>query len=621
MDKRWLTIIQLLFDEQTSVPMKTLEKHLGLSSKTIKTLLEQNQHKCEEHGFCLRYTFGLGYAIKVNDVTKLRQLLTQVASSGNEFEDRIQYVLKRLLQENDYVKIESLADELYVSRATIDRLMPALKEIASHYHLQVITRAKYGVCLEGSEFHKRMCYAHQVGERENEEVQSTISIVQKTLFTTLQNHSLSLSDANFYNLVQHCVIAIQRIMKGNLIHEVPPMITKEDIALERATAQDIIRQFEILFSITFPKEEEQYIVMHLLGKRVLDQCHAISEHVLQCVEDILVHIKEQKHIDLSNDMELKTVLALHLQPLLSRLRFDMKQENAILLDIKREMNLGFELAICAFQVLSDTYGFEMDEDEAGYLALHFAVALERLQHMETEKQIVIVCSTGRGTAKLIQHRLVHRYHFKAENLIITSSFQLAQIDFSNVICILSTIPLFETYPVPSVMIDMTMNQKSTEKLDQLMATYQAGHQVDNIVEQILLFPRLSFSSKEEALTFLCEQIKHQFDVDEDFEEQVVLRESLSSTEIGNLVALPHPQVYEKNHMILSFMTLEKPIEWKFGTVQLIVLMALPKQEDQTICEVHEQLTRIVSDESCVQELIQDLSRENIRRVFTGGKPQ
>lgn len=53
-------------------------------------------------------------------------------------------------------------------------------------------------------------------------------------------------------------------------------------------------------------------------------------------------------------------------------------------------------------------------------------------------------------------------------------------------------------------------------------------------------PHLSAKTKEEVLLQLCDIIRAQEDVDDDFYELVLERESYVQLDCGNRIALPHP---------------------------------------------------------------------------------
>ena len=58
------------------------------------------------------------------------------------------------------MRIEDLADRFYVSRTAMGRLIKAVKEDLARFSLELKSRPKYGIMVEGTEKNKRLCYAH-----------------------------------------------------------------------------------------------------------------------------------------------------------------------------------------------------------------------------------------------------------------------------------------------------------------------------------------------------------------------------------------------------------------------------------------------------------------------------
>lgn len=584
---------------------------MELTSKTIKRIIQQNEDVAVQFGFAITHIFALGYKLDIFDEKKTQLLFEQQAEPLDVNQTRMKRIIDRLVQTQEYVKIEDLAEELFVSRATVDRLMPELKEIIQKYDLNLTYRPKYGIRLEGNEVNKRICYAHEVKGNSLYMGEEMMHKIQDILFTAIRKYNLVLNDINTNNLIQHCIIAINRVHSNNLVEEIQSMGVNDPIEKELDAAREIVKQFEKAFSIEMPKSEEQYIVMHLLGKRILSKTNIISEETLQCLDEIMLAIRSEKGVDFMGDDELKTTLALHLQPLLSRLKFGLKQDNPILLEIKREMNRGFELALCAADVIWDKYQYRVNEDEIGYLALHFAVALERMDKVSVEKKIVVVCTSGRGTAKLIEHRLTTRYHFKPENLIVVSSFMIDTIDLDDVACILTMVPLQGDFRVPVVMIDMSLSQQSFDRVDKVLESIHFSKEVEALIDERLFFPDQHFADRNEILSFLCGQVMKYHDVGETLEDDVMKREELSSTEVGNQVALPHPYKYDGDQILLCFLSLKKPVKWKYENVRLVILMLLPSKESKTANELSGFIAQLVSDTTSVQKVLTDLSKKTL----------
>lgn len=552
---------------------------------------------------------------------ELEPAIWEENSSFSDNESRNRYLIARLLKAGDFVRIEQIADELFVSRATVDRLMPEVKTILGEYGLQIDARPKYGIRIQGDEIKKRLCYAHHASAPTLESQEEMAQKIQQIVLDVIRRNDLVINDINLYNLIRHCVIAVQRMASGNRLTEAQPLRFDGPVDKERQAAGELVTRFEAAFGVEIPEGETQYMMMHLLGKRILKQGQTLTAETLECINHVLEEIRREKGLDLTGDTELYTALALHTQPLLSRLRFGLKQENPILQDIKRDIPQAYELAVCAVNVIRRDLSLDMSEDETGYLALHFAVALEkREEDARNDWRVLVVCASGRGTAKLICHRLVKRYHFKRENLLLSSVFELEKQDFSQILCIFTTVPLPERYPAPAVLVDLSMSSATQARIDDFMRIAGKPAGPSRLPRNLLLFPDRSFGTREEVLDFLCGEMEKTFSFpggEGAFTCQVKQREALSSTEVGGGLAMPHPYGYQGETGAAAILSLKKPVQWKFGPVRLVILLAIPEQDGE-MNSFMEALTPLAIDPGAVGALARDLSRTALEVYLSGG---
>ncbi|WP_087654106.1 BglG family transcription antiterminator, partial [Enterococcus sp. 12F9_DIV0723] len=589
-------------------------------TRQVKSIWEQNKLGCV--GFKVSYTQVDGYCLTIIEQRAFLNYIAETSYLPNNNERRISGVLDCLLKANSFLRIEKLADDFFVSRATIDRLMPQIKKIAEEYRLKLESKPHHGIRLIGDELDKRLCYAHKVAT-DTYRQESMTKQVQAILLEVIRKYGLVINDINFYNLVQHCVIAIRRIAEGNSLEE-GGLANLPSSEPEQKAAHEITHSFETEFDIQFPLTEEQYIVLHLLGKRVLLQSQTVDTETRDCVEAVLQHIKVEKGVDLLQDKELRTALALHMQPLLLRLRFGLPQSNPVMQEIKRDMPRAFELALCASNVITTLYGLEISEEETGYLTMHFALALEQRKQSEIMQKIVVVCASGRGTARLLRHRLVESYHFKSENLIMTSIYELDDINYDGVLCILSTVPLMKQYPAPTVTIDLAMSQQSMERIDEFLVSgnIQINAKKKLALPQVcVLLPNQSLSTPREIIDVFCTALSERVSLPDDFTDQVERRETLSTTEVGNQVALPHPCEYDGEKNLLAVMSLKKPVRWKYNNVRLVILQAIPPYENNDAIQFQEDVTRLVCDQKAVTRLVRNLNFDTLQFELFGESKQ
>ncbi len=611
MDKRIKKIVEVLQENDNFLNQKKLSDILGYSNQYINKTINDTQKLFESYGFQLEID-RLGVHLIVLD----EPLLEKELSNQTEVDDeRIASIIIKLIEEKDYVKIESIAEELYVSRMTVDRLMNRIKKRLAEFDLRITQKPKYGIRIEGSEINMRICLGHQKEFSKQLQQEEMVQNIQQILYEVLVENNYEISDVGFNNLVYHILIAIQRVQSGYELIENEEL--EEVYQPQQTMADQIIRKLQEVFKINIPKAESKYIVLHLLGKQIIKNSQSIDNEVLDTVDDIFKLIKDLKNKDFTHNFEFKLMIALHIQPMILRLKYGLKQENPLLQKIKREMIQGYELALIASQVIDKNYGLAMDEDEISYLAMHFSLAIEKEKEKKEPMKIVVVCSTGRGTSRLIQYKLMNKYDIKEENITMSSLIQLRGFDLNSYDCILTTIPIPFECPVPVIMISSTMDDKSFEKIDHYYQSYKSKQSTEKIMNEELLFANMDLKSKEEVLHFMSFEINKRFKFDQDLEKALIDREKLSATEVGNDCAMPHPLGIFSDQILFSVLTLKKSILWEKEMVKVVILCIFPKV-DPNINKMLDAVSKVVCSKELVTRIIQKTDVETIADCLFGG---
>src|SRR5699024_752907 len=170
------------------------------------------------------------------------------------------------------------------------------------------------------------------------------------------------------------------------------------------------------------ESEMLYITKHSLVSARLNN-NIINENfdVIRIVDKVIKNIKKRTSIDFSDDTELNQGLITHLGVAFNRIKFRSIIKNDFLETIKREYPLAFELAVISSEEIFGLINIKINENEIGYIAVHFGLALERKRY------------TLSLDIKRINNHLI-----KIET-IDTQSFK--EISYYNFDLILTTIPL------------------------------------------------------------------------------------------------------------------------------------------------------------------------------------
>ncbi|XKE80169.1 BglG family transcription antiterminator [Oceanobacillus kapialis] len=645
MNSRMRKVLKELMQTETSVTGKYLAHINDVSTRTTREDIRNLNLILMNNGATIEAVMGKGYQLNITDEHRFRHFLTEMSEyifASDEAlpqtpKDRVQYIMLRLLLEEAYIKLEDLADELFVSKSTVQNDLKDVKRLLDSYKLTLHSRPNHGLIIKGDEVKIRFCIAENIFNHTHGEgghyldplfsylTKSDLASIQDLILLRIKAHDITLSDIAIQNLVIHIAIAYERIRSGNHVN-LYKMDTKQiEEQREYAVAQNIVSSVEDKFNVTFPNEETAYIAIHLLGTKMITHIngeskvmkHVIEEDIMQIVTKILEKIEKELTLGVKDDPELVMALSLHLKPAVNRYKYGMNIRNPMLADIKRNYPLAFEAGILAGLVIEQHTETKINEGEIGYLALHIGAAIERRKLTTGPLRCLIVCASGLGTAQLIYYRLKNQFGERLDVVDTTEFYKLSKRSLVDIDFIISSIPIKENLPVPVLEVNAVLGSRDMEKVDRFIAKKQNNSL--QFFEKDLMFLNMNFTSREETMAFITTQLAERSLVDETFLSAIYEREEVAPTSYGNLVAIPHPITPQTTRTFLSVCTLQNPIIWSEKPVQFICVLCVKKNSQEDLQSMYEELGRIVASQKLVEKLIHAKSYEAFMDHLVGGK--
>lgn len=627
-DQRRIALLQQL-SQDYDVTSEQLAATLEVSSRTIRTDLKELRSILLKHGADIITKPKYGSRLIIQDQAKYDALLKGLETKQDELPitsaQRVQYLLEYLLASEDYVKLDDLCESLYISKSSISQDLKEVRSRLEDYNLKLVNRPNYGIKVIGREFDLRLCIAnttidqisHLAPQGDKKEMLSRIA---QTLRAVFGEHQFRMSDVSFQNLIVHIYIAIQRIEEGcyvPLAQEQLEEIAKES---EFQIAEEIVRQLTKAFHVEIPISEIGYIAIHLASKKIVELNQdgtnnvIIDNEINDIVTKMLQDVYDSFKIDFKDDIELRMVLALHLVPFGVRMEYDMILRNPLLKEIKTRFTLAYSIAVAACDTLRKYYHKDILEDEIGYFALHFNLALERKKNRTTKKNILIVCSTGRGTAELLVYKFKEEFGKYLDEIHTSDVLHLNQVDFSNIDYLITTVPIPIHVPVPILEVTYFLEERDVAAVRSLLLKEKSSSMLKYFDERLFLCD-LDASSKEDALKQMVQRIKEVKEVPRNFYQAVMKREAQAVTEFGNLVAIPHPYKAVSKETFVCVAILKKPIKWEKKKVQLIYLMSMEDNPNKNLQQFYKITSKLLVNQAYVKELIQKKDYQILLRMF------
>ena len=208
-----------------------------------------------------------------------------------------------------------------------------------------------------------------------------------------------------------------------------------------------------------------------------------------CAEVFIDSVESRLGVELGSDHDFKSGLMSHFQRSFRLRKLGIDIHNPLLEEIKKQFPGVFTACLESVKVAGEAVGYTFGQDEAAYLAMHVAAALERKR--ERPKK-VIVCATAQSAARLLSARLSANFKgLEIEAVVLVSQIgkhpALDKVDF-----VVSSVPLRvskEVIVVSPLMTQDDLRVLETKGLSKVVnvAVSPADHValVDRIVRAIL----------------------------------------------------------------------------------------------------------------------------------------
>ncbi len=488
-------ILQLLMDDaDQEVTIKELAEQIDVSERTIHRDLKNIESILQQFNLKLIKRAGIGIKMigSETSLTELRIAIQKQDYKEYTPDERMIVALCTLLDHQEPIKLQSLANDLGVTTATISHDLDKMEPFVEEYGLTLIRRRGYGIELTGSEEAKRKAIKSLISDRfdvpdflrmvrENIERKSTnkVDSISERLLGLVQKEKLiiiedlinkinsrlpyPLADSSYVGLVVHLALAIERIQRGENITIKGEYLNQLKGSKEFTFAVEIAKKLEETFHISIPDDEKGYITMHLRGakQRFEGKIDIQDENVeiAYLVQRLIEKVEQLTNKELKHDSSLFQGLLAHLQPTIYRLTQGMKITNPLLKEIRQDYQ---ELFTIVHQAVKASLPFDnVPDEEIGYLVLHFGAALNKRKSFRKLKALII-CSSGIGTSKMLATQINNQFPHIAE-LRNISAFELKEIDVTKYDLILSTIPI-EDISTDYLLVSPILTSHELEKI-------------------------------------------------------------------------------------------------------------------------------------------------------------
>ncbi|MDT2661731.1 PRD domain-containing protein [Enterococcus hulanensis] len=619
MKEKYLRLIAMLQEEHKYIKGKEIAKRLGISDRSVRNYVKDlNENYLIDSKILTNKNKGYILTGAVEDIK---------VSEHFEFEERMFFIVKFLLDADDWITYEEIAESLYFSNQTIRLDVIKIQKMmeTQFQNLRIESVIFKGVRLKGSEIEKRLLL----------ESLSKITTLNKSSFTdSLAYHfkdwvtresleelmnffqekysSLQIPDNSetTVSILSYLIISVRRISQNHFCDYSFDSLDLVEIesTKEFEAAKSIMYDYGNQSKIIIPDVEIIYFSFYLISQRLMisasdDHKFTVPQELRSGVKNSLKVLERIYSMKLSEDEQLYSGLLMHLARDMYPLMFNFYIENSFITTIKKEFIQGYYMAVSLANDLKKSIHLQLPENEIGYIAIHFASFIERYKTKNVK--IVILLGRHQSIGYLLKKELERRYSNASIKTMISQGTKSDNQSLSNFDLIISFGPIMIEQS-NMIVINGTPAEEDYQEIDKLMRkmNYVFGTKID-------FFTKKRFQDKEELLLGLLTGIEAP-----EMLESILEREEFSSTDISDGIAIPHPLLtsrFEKTKIAVTIQ--EKPIDWGSQFVDLIIMIVPGKNDQKNTSRVMEEIYNLIKDPELLIEVKKTNSLEEFNNVI------
>lgn len=596
---------------------QSIADKLGVSTKTVKNEIRELNRLLNSYALIeLKQGRYVLYIIDQENFEKIRLGLSRQDNFFNSQNNRMAYIVNKLMRSETPYLTDDLAEEMNVGRTTFIGDLKKLRKNIEKYNLQIIGKTNKGLFLEGIEIDIRMCILEYFYIPIYKDYKIDTDIVEWISSLCRKN---SLGNSLIDHFIKFFTVMIDRLLNGYEIKA----LDEDYIQLKSTTTFEfvnkILDEVEKRLHIKIPENERIFMVLPIISMRTPINSKGIkgidvSDEAIELVNDIINLIKKQMNITIMPG-DFLDEFVYHIFFMINRVKFGINIKNSILEDIEEKYPVSYKMAELSKYLVEDKLKKEVSKDEVGFMAMYFGVFIEENSYKKNKiYKVAVICGTGVLTARIISSQLKKILSTESQ-IDIYSSGEVNEEVLNRYDLVCSTYKLDFSISTPLIYMKEIFDEyefrkqiEQTKYMEKLEVPLLQG--LDSILLSILdeekffvLDPNISYNKN---INYMVDSLYKNGYVDEGFKERLRLREENSTMVFDKYIAIPHVINYKSSNIVLALGVLEENLSVeKDRNVRLVFLLGIPEELGENeilLIKIYNEIISIAKDENKVKEI-------------------
>lgn len=552
-----LEILQILQKERNRfISASELASLLKLSERTIYRHIKLLNKDLEEKGIKITSTPGLGYQLIGISKDSERLLLSPVTNDINLEGDIQNFIVENLLN-NCMVSLASILSTFFISESTLYRIIYSINLTMESSKAKIGIK-KANIILKGSNLAK-------------------LKFLIGILLSSELNHSTSQYKSiieDFYRDRNNIkIFLLEDYFSKKLLRDFDRKILEWALFIKmrqtkKRNLRELIQDNDI--SILLNEFEE------INGLKTKEKLFNIVDSSLSIFLSDSFRRENSYSIYVDN-------LVNHLQTLIKQKLNALYVENKLLSRITEEYPLEYQVSgLMAYQI-ELAFNLPLNKHDVGFVTLYLATINRNNEFVDRSISTVII-SDSLSTGFLCREK-VQNYLPMLEVIEVLPEWEVENHDFKKYDLIINLTNSNISEEIPLITISNPFDHELIKQIETKVRELNVIplNQLELISQDVVI---LSGQNKEEIIATLLDVDIRDTAEKQIIKRQIIEREKITSTEIGNKVAIPHTIVNKLNETKIIIGIHEEGIIWSKEKVKVIILILF---SDKTVAQ--EQLIR------------------------------
>lgn len=603
LSKRQLEILNIIYTHNDYVISSSIVNKLKI---TRRTLINDIKVINNEHELIL--SSNKGYLIN----KKYNEYINDILSNNYNNEENIDSIIKYIMVNQGKSSISNITNDFYISSSKLIKLLPSIDETLKKYNLQ-LKRKNNNLDIIGEEKDKRRMMAHII----HNESYSFFSDIENfkdyfpnlaieeicpAIIEIINKHGYSIPkyyEMNFYiNILM--ILSRNPFIISNSFEKSPSTTRNYD---SRVIAYEINEMLEDKFHMHYInklitiKEIEQTLDSFLAGDQLDPTSYDLSKSFVAIVRDIVEETFKYYYLSAIDYQSFLNVFCLHVSEMIKRCMHTINYVPSNT-SLKQSEPYVYEIAVSIANKLSKAFDIKIPDSEINLISIHIGYAIEQAVEKASIAPIVIVSQFPK-TSSLIADKLVKNVGYKVQIMGFYNSLFEIPLRFYKK-CLIITSETNKTNHSNICTISPLVSDSDINKVQKTILGFIKER--NNLEVSELIHKYLSEDSffvldkpmdKKEAINFLCTKAYENKDVNQDYYNQVIHREKLSSTMFFDKFAIPHSCIQNANNTRLYLLINKKAISWSKAKINLVCLITIKRELSDDFRKLYSGLSEIL----------------------------